>query len=382
MVIHDRQYVVVVIDDDQYVLDFLKELLEEHGLRVVPFSDGFEAMNYCQNEDVDVVVSDIRMPRISGIQLLETMHEFDSDLPVILVTAYADLGTAVEAIKQKAFDFLIKPFKADLFINAVERALTARMFSAHKENTLVELERAVNSRTAELTQSLEKVSALNREMIQRLCIAAEKKDDDTGAHISRIASYVFCLAKEYGLPEDEAQAIAMASPMHDIGKIGIPDAILFKKGPLTGEEFDVLKNHTSIGQRILEGSSFDLLTKAASIALNHHERWDGTGYPQGLVEKEIPLDGRLVIIADQYDALRSHRPYKEAFNHEKTYQIIAEGDGRTMPCHFDPDVLAAFKRCASEFDAIAKGEIDYLATKGMNLVSENEVPLVIPDKLL
>jgi putative two-component system response regulator len=295
----------------------------------------------------DLIVMDATMPEKSGF---DATRELKSNaqtrhIPIVMLTGLKTREDRLRGIAAGANDFLTKPVDGEEFALRVSNNLKIKEYHDFLENHARILEEQVRERTEEIRKGY-------IDTIYRLAVVSEFKDEDTGSHIRRIGFFTRELASVLGMDNDFVEAIYHASMMHDIGKVGIPDSIMLKPGALDDEEWKMMKSHAERGARILSGSDSPYLIMAEQIARAHHERWDGHGYPAGLRGEVIPIAARITTIADQYDALRTLRAYKPAFPHGETMRIIAEGDGRTLPTHFDPRVLEAFVVNGQRFEEI------------------------------
>lgn len=338
---------ILVVDDDARIRQLIGIMLEAEGYKLSQAANGREAMERVAQQPPDLILLDIMMPDMDGFEVASRIKQNPAtqSIPIIMITALEDGDSRLRALNLGAEEFLTKPVnRAELWVR-VRNLLRLKEYGDFLKHHNRILEEQVAQRTSQLQQSY-------LQTLRVLGVAAEYKDEETGNHIQRIAEYSLYLSEQMGMDRDFCDTIHHASPMHDIGKIGIPDAVLLKPGRLLDHEWDIMRTHCEIGASILRRGESPYLAMATDIALSHHERWDGSGYPQGLAGEAIPLAARIMAICDVYDALRSKRPYKPALGHDQSLEIILTGDGRTHPNHFDPAVLDAFRRSADAFRQI------------------------------
>jgi putative two-component system response regulator len=346
---------ILVVDDEEPIRRVLTRLLERNGYECDTASDSNSALEALRNDDYALVLADVDMPGSSGIELITEIAARHRDTATVMVTGMDDTKLAGKALEIGAYGYIIKPFEPNEILINVTNALRRRMLEIENRNHRHRLEQMVKERTAELWEAIarlekaEKDVRLSREeTIQRLAIAAEFRDDETAQHIQRMSRYCALLARKAGEDAEQCELLRVASLMHDVGKIGTPDNILLKPGALTPEERTIMEQHCEIGYQILAGSKSALLDRAAEIALMHHEKVDGSGYPKGLKRDEINADGRIATIADVFDALTSDRVYKKAHPLGQAIDIMKEGRGT----QFDPPLLDLFLDSMDEVLAI------------------------------
>ncbi len=326
---------IAILDDESANVDLVCRILELDGYtNVNGFTDPGEFLDACRVLPPDLSLLDLQMPRVNGFQVMERLNETVPDMdyrPVMVITSDDDRETKQRALSGGASDFLSKPVSPVELRLRVSNLLHTRFLQLELQTHAERLEERVKARTAQL-------DAARLEILERLALAAEYRDDDTGEHTKRVGRESAALARALGLPGDVVEDIRRAAPLHDVGKIAIPDSILLKEGPLTDEEMDVMREHTTIGASILSGSRFPTLLLAEEIALNHHENWDGQGYPNGKSGEEIPISARIVSVVDVFDSLTHDRVYKAAWSEEEAFAEIE----RLTGTKFDPAVVDAF----------------------------------------
>ncbi len=352
---------ILVVDDDRLSQRLMQEMLEPLGYAVSVAGDGLAAIDLARRIRPHLILLDIVMPLMDGFEACERLKgdAVTANIPVLLVTSLEGRESKIRGLAVGATDFLAKPVDEVELALRVKNLLRVVEFEAFLQQHNEQLDQQVRERTGQLEKALGALQRSREELktsyldtIFRLTTVAEYKDGCTSGHIKRVGHYCRHLAREFGWSEEEQESIFYASPMHDIGKIVIPTEILQKNGPLTAEEFAIVKGHTTAGAHILQGSTSAFLKLAEVIALTHHERYDGGGYPRGLSGADLPLAGMIMSIADQYEALRSERPYKPQLTHGQVVDIMIRGDGRTEPSHFHPRVLEAFADSTLTFAAI------------------------------
>lgn len=351
---------VLYVVKEKKAFPVLTEILQEIFTHI-DFCDQSDDSRDCylQNKH-DLIICDTQLN--GSLKLCGFFRELDPEQKIIIVSTTFFSQELPEFLSLGAEAYLLQTTSRDKILHILNRVLSViRLHKMEKDYQFI-LENNIKAKTEQLHEALDMVNTLTNELVIRLSRAAECRNLGMGGHVKRIGLFAMSICDALNLDQSFRDELQFAAPLHDIGKIGIPDDILLKEGPLNEDEYDLVKKHTILGANILSDSKFEKIRKAKTIALYHHEKWDGSGYPYGLRGDEIPRCARILSLCDHYDALRSKRPYKESFSHAETCGIILEGDAKTKPSHFDPEVLAAFRETEDAFDRIydANLDLDYL----------------------
>ena len=335
---------ILIVDDIQENINLVQSVLKNHGYkRIWTQNDSTKVIDMVIETEFDLIILDINMPVISGLEILTDLKRIYANAyaPVLMLTANTSKELRMKALKNGAQDFIEKPFDISELVHRATNIITTRiLFNSHSlSNEMLELQ--VRERTRTLNES-------RKDIIYRLAKMAEYRDNETGDHVIRVSKISGILAKNLGHDYKTVEQIEIVAPMHDVGKVGIPDGILLKPGPLTDEEFKIMKSHTVIGEDILANHPSQVIQVASRVARNHHEKWDGSGYPDQLQGENIPIECRIVCVADVFDALTSNRPYKKAWALEKAILTIEELSGK----HFEPEIVKIFKKSIDEIAVI------------------------------
>lgn len=325
---------ILIVDDQEINIRLLTDIFEKEGYsRITGLTDSRQVLEKYEEINPDLMILDLMMPHVDGFEILRQLTETyqNTYLPVLILSNIEDHEARYKALEMGAKDFVNKPYDRIEVLRRIHNIIETRLLHLEQYDQNVILEKKVHKRTKELYET-------QVDVIQRLARAIEYRDLETGGHIIRMSKYSSLLSKALGFSVEDAQMVETAAPLHDIGKIGIPDSILLKPGKLSPEEFEIMKTHTTIGGELLDGNKSKLLETAKEIALSHHERWDGSGYPKGLNGNEIPFVGRICCICDVFDALTTKRPYKEAWDIDAALMEIEKCKGIA----FDPEVVDEF----------------------------------------